>query len=109
MFFSCGLGPVPAILSSEVLSDVIRSKGMGLAMCVNWSSNFCVSLIYPLLLTSALQPSGTYFMFAGVTLLGACCVAYSVSETKGLRLEDMLEPDETKSGLIEGQSSSGGA
>jgi predicted MFS family arabinose efflux permease len=83
-----GLGPIPAIISAEVLPNPMRGTGMALASSTNWIMNFAV--------TQAFQPIGSvygwstaYLIFASTCATAALWFWFVLPETNGRRLEEV--------------------
>ncbi len=89
LFFQQGfLSPVTWLLLSELFPAKIRGMGMGCAVLCLWVTNFCIGLSFPVLLFN-FGLSATFFMFAGIGLLGLLFVLKFVPETRGRSLEQI--------------------
>ncbi|KAI8318610.1 general substrate transporter [Martensiomyces pterosporus] len=86
--YAVGLGNVPWLIQSEIFAQGIRSKAGSLATATNWVCNFIISVTF-LTMTLHITASGTFWLYAGILLLGLCFVFLMVPETKGLKLEDV--------------------
>lgn len=86
--YAVGLGNVPWLVQSEVFAQGVRSKAGSLATATNWASNFVISVTF-LTMTLQITASGTFWLYAGILLIGLCFVFLRVPETKGLRLEEI--------------------
>ena len=97
VWFSLGLGPIPAILSAELLPNEVRSRGMGVTSFVNWVANGVISTTF--LDISALEKrlrgdqldgvSFTFWLYAVFSAIGFVWVYYFVVETKSMTLEEV--------------------
>nr|OQO19494.1 hypothetical protein B0A51_11540 [Rachicladosporium sp. CCFEE 5018] len=80
--FGIGLGPVPFILSSELVGPEAVGATQSWALAANWVSTFAVAQFFPLV--NANLPAGhVYFIFAGFALFFGIFVAWRVPETRG--------------------------
>ncbi|XVE52575.1 hypothetical protein DITRI_Ditri02bG0132400 [Diplodiscus trichospermus] len=86
--YSPGMGTVPWIVNSEIYPLRYRGIGGGLAAVSNWISNLIVSVTF-LSLTDALGSAGTFFLFAGVCIIGFIFIYSLVPETKGMQIEEV--------------------
>ncbi|KAJ2698978.1 hypothetical protein FB645_005467 [Coemansia sp. IMI 203386] len=86
--YAVGLGNVPWLIQSEIFAQGIRSKAGSLATATNWVSNFIISVTF-LTMTLHITASGTFWLYAGILLIGLVFVFFMVPETKGLKLEDV--------------------
>ncbi|ORX73314.1 MFS general substrate transporter, partial [Linderina pennispora] len=86
--YAVGLGNVPWLVQSEIFAQGIRSKAGGFATATNWVCNFIISITY-LTMTLHITASGTFWLYAGILLIGFAFVFLMVPETKGLKLEDV--------------------
>lgn len=86
--FSLGLGPLPWMMSGEILAPEIKSFGSGAAVSTNW---ICVSIVTfffkPLL--DAIGSSSTFWMFAVVCFIAAAFVLLVIPETKGKSIQEI--------------------
>jgi len=87
-FFSLGWGPLPWLITAEVLP--VRAKGLagGLATASNWLFAFLTTKEFEDL-ESAIDSFGAFWLFAGVCLAGVAFVLVYVPETKGKSLEEI--------------------
>jgi sugar porter (SP) family MFS transporter len=84
--FNIGLGPVMWLLISEIYPTKIRGKAMSLATLSVWGANWLVAGTF-LSLIHAAGPAGTFWIYAGICVLGLLfCYAF-IPETKGQSLE----------------------
>ena len=89
LFFQQGfLSPVTWLLLSEIFPVGLRGMGMGCAVLCLWVANFFVGFTFPQLLF-AFGLSATFFIFAGMGLLGLLFVIKFVPETKDRSLEQI--------------------
>ncbi|KAJ2369377.1 hypothetical protein H4S01_001043 [Coemansia sp. RSA 2610] len=86
--YAVGLGNVPWLVQSEIFAQGIRSKAGSIATATNWVCNFIISVTF-LTMTLHITASGTFWLYAGILLLGLVFVFFMVPETKGLKLEDV--------------------
>lgn len=80
--FGIGLGPVPFILSSELVGPEAVGATQSWALAANWVSTFAVAQFFPLL-SETLGKGQVYFLFAGFALFFGLFVAWWVPETMG--------------------------
>ena len=85
--FVLSLGPVPCIVTAELLPTRVRSYGMSLAVAVQWAANASVTQCFPTL-TAAFGTEGVLLCFAVSTAAAVLWIYVSVPETKGKHLED---------------------
>jgi sugar porter (SP) family MFS transporter len=86
--FGIGLGPVVWLLISEIYPTKIRGKAMSIATLSVWGANWLVAETF-LSLINAAGPAGTFWIFAGICVLGFLFCLYFVPETKARSLEDI--------------------
>ncbi|WP_266075248.1 sugar porter family MFS transporter [Haladaptatus caseinilyticus] len=85
-FFAIGMGPVFWLLISEIYPLQVRGSAMGVVTVANWASNLAVSFTF-LSLVGAVGQSGTFGLYAGLSVLALLFVYTKVPETKGRSLE----------------------
>ncbi len=88
--FAVGLGPVFWLMLSEIYPLRIRGRAMSVGTVANWSTNFIVAVSF-LTLTQFLGKSGTFWLFAIVSIGAWFFAFFLVPETKGKTLEQIEE------------------
>jgi sugar porter (SP) family MFS transporter len=86
--FAIGLGPVFWLLISEIYPVKIRGRAMSVASMANWAANFVVAISF-LTLLSAIGNAGTFFLFAGLSIVAVAYFQRQVPETKNRSLQDI--------------------
>jgi sugar porter (SP) family MFS transporter len=86
--FAVGLGPVFWLLISEIYPLRIRGQAMSIATMANWGANFVVTISF-LTLLSAMGNAGTFFLFAGLSIVAVAYFHRVVPETKDRSLQDI--------------------
>ena len=86
--FAIGLGPVFWLLISEIYPVTIRGQAMSVATMANWGANFVVTISF-LTLLSAIGNAGTFFLFAGLSIVALAYFQRQVPETKSRSLPDI--------------------
>lgn len=86
--FAIGLGPVFWLMISEIYPSKVRASAMSVATIANWLANFVVTISF-LTLLSWISNAGTFFLFAGLTVVALLYFAVRVPETKGRQLGDV--------------------
>jgi MFS family permease len=86
--FAIGLGPVFWLLISEIYPVKIRGQAMSVATMANWGANFVVTISF-LTLLSAIGNAGTFFLFAGLSIVAVIYFWRKVPETKNRSLQDI--------------------
>ncbi|HEY2042900.1 MAG TPA: sugar porter family MFS transporter [Jatrophihabitans sp.] len=84
--FAVGLGPVFWLLISEIYPVKIRGQAMSVATMANWGANFVVTISF-LTLLSAIGNAGTFFLFAGLSIVALAYFNRQVPETKNRSLQ----------------------
>ena len=85
--FGLGLGPVPFILSSELVGAEAVGATQSWALAANWISTFLVAQFFPLL-NEKLGKGQVYFIFAAFALFFGVFTVWFVPETKGKKNAD---------------------
>lgn len=86
--FGVGIASLPWTINAEIFPTHVRSSGTSYSTAVNWICNLGVSLSF-LSLTNAITRAGTFWLYAGITLLSTVYVYFALPETKGKSLEDI--------------------
>lgn len=87
-FFSLGWGPLPWLITAEVLPVRAKSLAGGIATACNWLVAFLTTKEFEDL-EWALNEFGAFWLFAGISLAGVIFVFFFVPETKGKSLEEI--------------------
>eukprot|EP01135_Chromosphaera_perkinsii_P002670 Nk52_evm38s226 gene=Nk52_evmTU38s226 len=87
--FAIGPGPIPWMITSEILPSNVRDAGVSGAVTMNWTCNFLIGLGFPFMRT--LFGNGAFFPFAVLSGLFVVFTYYMVPETKGLSTDQVLE------------------
>ncbi|KAH8691358.1 putative transporter [Talaromyces proteolyticus] len=87
LVYGVSYSPLGWALPSEVFPNSMRAKGVALATCVNWISNFTVGIATPPMIQSI--GFGTYIFFAAFCGLAGVWAVLLVPETKGKTLEEI--------------------
>ena len=85
--FGFGLGPVPFILSSELVGPEAVGATQSWALAANWIATFIIAQFFPLV-NEKLGKGMVYFLFAGLAAFFFAFVAWWVPETKGKKNAD---------------------
>ena len=97
-FFAIGMGPVFWLLISEIYPLQVRGSAMGVVTVANWAANLLVSLTFLTLINGGafsgfefggIGKTGTFGLYAGLSVLSLLFVYWKVPETKGRSLEDI--------------------
>ncbi|XP_038887477.1 polyol transporter 5-like [Benincasa hispida] len=86
-FFSTGIGPMTYV-SSELFPLKLRAQGVSMGMVVNTMMGGVVSMTF-LSLYNAITIGGTFFLFAGIAMVGWVFFYVIFPETRGKNLEQV--------------------
>jgi MFS family permease len=84
--FALGLGPVPFILSSELVGPDAVGATQSIALAANWIATFVVAQFFPM--ASAVLHGKVYFIFAALSAFFFAFISWYVPETKGKKTID---------------------
>ncbi|KAF7316583.1 MFS domain-containing protein [Mycena indigotica] len=85
--YGVSFGPIGWVLPSEVFPLSVRGRGVALSTASNWSNNFFIGLVTPIMMEYS--PAGTFLTFATACFVAYLWATYTVPETAGVTLEDM--------------------
>jgi len=85
-FYALSLAPVTWVLISEIFPNRVRGAAVSISVSALWIASFLLAFTFPLL-NRALGPSGTFWIYAGICLMGFLFIYVCVPETKGKTLE----------------------
>lgn len=86
--FSVGFGPIPWIVASELCTPNIKGFVSSSGGTFNWILAFIVTKTF-LNMREGLGEGGPFWLFAGITLLGAIFVFIFLPETKGKSIDEI--------------------
>ena len=84
--YALTLAPVTWVLLSEIFPNRIRGAAMSVSTFSLWSACFVLTYTFPLL-NRGLGPAGTFWIYAGISVLGFVFIRSRVRETTGRTLE----------------------
>jgi MFS family permease len=84
--FALGLGPVPFILSAELVGPEAVGATQSIALAANWIATFVVAQFFPL--ASEKLHGNVYFIFAALSAFFFVFIGWYVPETKGKKNAD---------------------
>ncbi|HEY5782399.1 MAG TPA: MFS transporter, partial [Lysobacter sp.] len=87
-FFNASWGPVMWVMLGEMFPNQIRGSGLAVAGAAQWTSNFAITVTFPILL-AGIGLAGAYGIYTVAAVLSVFFVLKYVYETKGKELEQM--------------------
>lgn len=88
IFFNMSWGPVMWVMLGEMFPNQIRGSGLAVAGAAQWTSNFAITVSFPILLGS-IGLAGAYGIYTVAAVISVFFVLRFVKETKGKELEQM--------------------
>ncbi|MGO4262301.1 sugar porter family MFS transporter [Lysobacter sp. TAB13] len=88
VFFNMSWGPVMWVMLGEMFPNQIRGSGLAVAGAAQWTSNFIITVTFPILLVS-IGLAGAYGIYTVAAVISVFFVLKYVYETKGRELEQM--------------------
>lgn len=88
VFFNMSWGPVMWVMLGEMFPNQIRGSALAVAGAAQWTSNFAITVTFPILL-AGIGLAGAYSIYAVAAFLSVFFVFRYVRETKGKELEQM--------------------
>ncbi|KAK0941077.1 Bifunctional purine biosynthesis protein PurH [Friedmanniomyces endolithicus] len=85
--FGLGLGPVPFLLSSELVAAEAVGATQSWALAANWIATFLVAQFFPLV-NEMLGKGQVYFVFAALAAVSGGLTVWLIPETKGKKDAD---------------------
>ncbi len=86
--YAMSLAPIVWVILSEIFPNRIRGAAMALATFGLWIACFLLTYTFPLL-NKGLGAAGTFWVYAGICLVGFLFVLLKLPETKGKSLEEI--------------------
>jgi SP family sugar:H+ symporter-like MFS transporter len=88
IFFNMSWGPVMWVMLGEMFPNQIRGSGLAVSGMAQWSSNFVITMTFPILL-AGIGLGGAYGLYAAFAVISIVFIAKFVHETRGIELENM--------------------
>lgn len=88
IFFNASWGPIMWVMLGEMFPNQIRGSGLAVAGLFQWTSNFAITITFPIMLAS-IGLAGAYGFYTICAAISIFFVLKFVHETKGLELEQM--------------------
>jgi SP family sugar:H+ symporter-like MFS transporter len=88
MFFNFSWGPCMWVMLGEMFPNQLRGSGMAVSGLAQWTSNFGITMTFPLLLTG-IGLGGAYGFYFVCAVISIFFIVKFVHETKGKELEAM--------------------
>jgi len=79
--FAVGSGPIPWVMTGEIVPRKVKSLGVSLATLTNWGCAFIISKTY-VDLKGAIHTYGAFWLFGGMCFLGVLFSIFLLPETK---------------------------
>ncbi|GEL11305.1 MFS transporter, sugar porter (SP) family [Flavobacterium glycines] len=86
--YAMSLAPITWVILSEIFPNRVRGAAMALATFALWVACFILTYTFPLL-NKTLGAAGTFWVYAGICVLGFLFVLIRLPETKGKTLEEI--------------------
>jgi len=86
--YALSLAPVTWVLLSEIFPNRIRGAAMSVSTVSLWAACFVLTYTFPHL-NKGLGPAGTFWIYAGISVLGFLFIRTRLTETKGKTLEQI--------------------
>lgn len=88
IFFNMSWGPVMWVMLGEMFPNQIRGSALAVAGAAQWTSNFAITVTFPILLGS-IGLAGAYGLYTLAAIVSVFFVLRFVHETRGKELEQM--------------------
>lgn len=85
--YAMSLAPVTWVLISEIFPNKVRSVATTIAVLSLWAAYFILVFTFPILFDKL--KDNTFYIYAGICILGFLFILFRVRETKGKTLEEM--------------------
>jgi MFS family permease len=86
--YGMSLAPVTWVVISEIFPNRIRGAAMSLAVTALWIACFILTYTFPIL-NSTLGAYGTFWLYAGICVVGFLFIFLKLPETKTKSLEQI--------------------
>jgi MFS family permease len=87
--YSSTLAPVTWIVISEIFPNKIRASATSIAVICLWAAYFVLTFTFPILVLWMGGIAQTFYVYAGICIIGAVFIWFKTKETTGKTLEQM--------------------
>jgi sugar porter (SP) family MFS transporter len=84
--YAMSLAPVTWVVISEIFPNRVRGAAMSIAVAALWIACFILTFTFPIL-NRAVGAAGTFWIYAGICLVGFLVLLAKLPETRGKTLE----------------------
>ncbi len=84
--YASTLAPVTWVLISEIFPGEIREQATSFSVLCLWGAYFVLTFTFPVLAEAMGDVANTFYIYAGVCVLGALFIYFRIPETKGVEL-----------------------
>jgi MFS family permease len=88
--FALGYGPIPWLMLSEIYSKEYNALASPLTGAFNWSLAFVITLTFGMI-SDAIGIGQTFWVFAGLSVIGTIFTFLFVPETKGKSMTEIQQ------------------
>lgn len=88
VFFAIGFGPIPWLMLSEIYSKEYNAFASPITGAFNWTLAFIITATFGSI-SNAIGKGETFWIFAGVSVIGTIFTFLVVPETKGKSINDI--------------------
>ncbi len=86
--YAMSLAPVTWVLISEIFPNRVRGRAISISVSALWIASFALTYSFPSI-GKTLGSDGTFWLYAGICLIGFGFVFWRVPETRGKTLEQI--------------------
>jgi len=88
--YAMSLAPVTWVLIAEIFPTRVRGAAISIAVVSLWAAYFILVFTFPILFEKL--KDHTFYIYAGVCIIGLVFVFFKIKETKGKTLEEICDP-----------------
>ena len=86
--YAMSLAPVTWVIISEIFPNRLRGAAMSIVVFALWTACFILTYSFPFL-NRNLGTAGTFWIYAGICVIGFIFIKTQLLETKGKTLEEI--------------------
>lgn len=85
--YAMSLAPITWVLISEIFPNNVRGAATSIAVVSLWAAYFILVFTFPVLFEKLKEK--TFYIYAGICVIGFLFVIFRIKETKGKTLEEL--------------------